>query len=144
MVVKRAALAGKGDVALEELLRWDPQFIGVGRQYSAQLILGDPRWAGTTAVKTDLVRELPDGVFYWDGSTEGILLMLYLAKALHPDRFPDLDLTDEVRAYYRRFYGYSLDAHEAALLLAAKDRMAGGGTIPGKGGCSDSAWVNTW
>jgi hypothetical protein len=31
---------------------------------------------------------LPEGVFYWDGSTKGVLLMLYLAKQLYPERFP--------------------------------------------------------
>jgi iron complex transport system substrate-binding protein len=51
---------------------------------------------------------LPEGVFFWDGSTEGVLSMLYVAKQLYPTLFEDLDLKHEIRGYYARFYRYAL------------------------------------
>lgn len=93
---------------MESLLEWDPIVIIVGRQYSKSLVTRDPRWQPITAVKTGRVYELPEGVFYWDGSSEGVLLMLYLAKTLYPERFTDLDLRKEIREYYARFYHHAL------------------------------------
>jgi iron complex transport system substrate-binding protein len=111
---------GFADVSLEALLAWNPQVINVGRLYSARMIMEDPRLARIEAVRTGRVYELPEGVFYWDGSTEGILLMLYLAKQLYPERFPDLDLRQEIREYYARFYRHALSEGEIDLMLAGK------------------------
>lgn len=120
MVIKNKPLAGKGDVSMEEILNWDPQVINIGRQYSAELVTKDPRWATVSAVRHGRVRELPEGVFYWDGSTEGVLYMLYLAKELYPESFRDLDLEKEFRDYYARFYRYALSDREVDLMLLGK------------------------
>jgi len=120
MVIKDTPLVGRGDVSMEEILRWNPQVINIGRFYSADLVNKDPRWAQISAVRTHRVHELPEGVFYWDGSTEGVLLMLYIAKELYPERFTDLDLRHEFRDYYQRFYRYTMSDHELDLMLAGK------------------------
>jgi len=96
----------QGPMSMEEILRRDPVFIFVGRQYSPGLVLNDARWRDVGAVKNHRVIALPDGLFYWDGSTEGVLLAELMAKTLYPDRFGDLDVPGEVRRYYKRFYGY--------------------------------------
>jgi iron complex transport system substrate-binding protein len=93
----------------------------VGRFQPASLVLDDPRWRDIEAVKKRQVLEIPAGVFFWDGGTECGLLLLYLAKHLHPDLFPDLDLRAEVRRYYRRFYRTAISDHEADLLLSGRD-----------------------
>ncbi|EXJ15814.1 ABC transporter substrate-binding protein [Imhoffiella purpurea] len=120
MIVRHSPLIGKGTLSLEEILKWDPQVVNVGRFYSADLVTRDPRWVRVTAVREGRVRELPEGVFYWDGSTEGVLLMLYLAKELYPERFADLDLRAEIRGYYARFYRYALSDTELDLMLQGK------------------------
>lgn len=120
MVIRHHPMAGKGDISMEEILKWDPQVVNIGRFYSADLVNKDPRWAQVSAVRDHRVRELPEGVFYWDGSTEGVLYMLYLAKELYPERFPDLDLRKEIRAYYARFYRYHLSESELDQMLQGK------------------------
>ncbi len=120
MVVKNSRLTGKGELAIEEILKWDPEVIHVGRQYSADVVLKDPRWASVSAVRAGRVREMPEGVFYWDGSTEGVLSMLYTAKELYPALFQDVDLKRELREYYARFYRYSLSDDELELMLQGK------------------------
>jgi iron complex transport system substrate-binding protein len=94
--------------------------IFVGRQYSPELVLKDPRWQRVAAVRNGRVYVVPDGVFFWDSSSEGILLLQYLAGKLHPELFPDLDLGKEVRDYYARFYRYHLNGRELDLLLAGQ------------------------
>lgn len=115
MVVK--GRAAPGDVSVEELIRWDPEVMFIGRQYPASLVLDDPRLRDVRAVRERRVLEVPAGVFFWDGGPECGLLLLYLAKQLHPGLFADVDLAFEVRSYYRRFYRTDLADQEVDLLL---------------------------
>ena len=117
MVAKNATLNGKGSVSMEDIVRWNPEYIFVGRQYSRDLVLKDARWRDIQAVKQGKVYCLPEGVFFWDGSSEGVLLMEFLAKKLHPDLFTDLDMAKELKDYYLRFYGYRLTDDEAEKIL---------------------------
>jgi iron complex transport system substrate-binding protein len=120
MVVKDLPLAGKGEISIESILRWDPEVILVGRQYEPDLVLRDPRWQAVTAVRRRRVVPSPAGVFYWDGGPESVLLVEFLAKELYPDLFPDLDLVREVQDYYARFYGYVLSKAQAGLILEGR------------------------
>jgi iron complex transport system substrate-binding protein len=54
---------------------------------------------------------------YWDYSSEGVLLMQYLAQKLYGELFEDLDMVAETQAYYRQFYGYELSTENARNLL---------------------------
>lgn len=122
MVVKnRPGMQGRGDLSMEEVLRWDPEYVFIDRQYPAEIVTKDVRWKDVKAVREGKVLLVPAGVFYWDGGPESALLMLFLAKRLHADLFPDLDLAAEVKDYYRRFYGVTLSDHEALLLLSGLD-----------------------
>ncbi|HVI50563.1 MAG TPA: ABC transporter substrate-binding protein [Candidatus Sulfotelmatobacter sp.] len=117
MVIRDQSWQGKGPVSMEDMLRWNPDVILVGRHYSADLVLRDTRWAGISAVRSGRVYPTPEGVFYWDGGVESILLLEFVAKRLYPERFTDLDLAAELKDFYRRFYGYALSDSQAALLL---------------------------
>lgn len=110
----------KGAVSMEDILAWDPEYIFVGRMFSPNLVLKDPRWRDVRAVKEGKVYQDPEGVFYWDGSSEGVLLMEFMAKKMYPNLFPELDMAKEVKDYYARFYHYRLTDTEANLLLQGK------------------------
>ncbi len=120
MVVKNLPLADKGLVSIEDMIRWNPDAILVGRQYSPDLALKDERWADIAAVRNGRVITSPEGVFYWDGGPEGVLLMLFLAKKLHPTLFADFDMKAEVKAYYARFYDFRLSDAQAELILQGR------------------------
>lgn len=107
MIVKNLKLNGQGPMSMEEIVDLDPDFIFVGRQYGSELVLNDRRWQGISAAKNHRVILLPDGMFYWDGSTEGVLLAQFIAKTLYPDRFRDLDMEAEVRRYFSTFYRFT-------------------------------------
>ncbi|HTH40730.1 MAG TPA: ABC transporter substrate-binding protein [Rhodocyclaceae bacterium] len=120
MVVRHDEVKGIARISMEQVLVWNPEVIFVGRQYSPELVLKDPRWQRVAAVRNGRVYAVPDGVFFWDSSSEGILLLQFLAGKLHPELFPDLDLGKEVRDYYARFYRYRLNGRELDLLLAGQ------------------------
>ena len=105
-------------VTTEELIAWDPEIIVVGTSATTDVITGDPRFQGITAVKTGRVVVSPKGQFYWSHfSSESFLCILFLAKQFHPDRFADIDLTGELTSYYENFYHYSLTDDEARRIL---------------------------
>jgi iron complex transport system substrate-binding protein len=120
MISKDLSFAGRGPVSMEELLAWDPEYIFVGRMYSPDLVMKDPRWKDVRAVKEGKVYQNPEGVFYWDGSSEGILLMEFMAKKMYPELFQDLDMKKEIVDYYARFYNYRLTDAEAGKILQGK------------------------
>ncbi len=105
------------DVSMEQVIAWDPDIIIMGRVNNTALILDDPKWKDIKAVRNGDVYVNPDGVMYWDYSSEGVLLMEYLAKTFHPDKFADLDMRKEVKEYYAKFYNYTLTDDEADRIL---------------------------
>jgi iron complex transport system substrate-binding protein len=117
MVPKNSHLDTKGQVSMEEIIVWNPEVIFVGRQYPADLVLKDSRWQNIDAVLNNRVYLVPDGVFFWDGGPESMLLMAFIAKKLYPELFTDLDLKKELKEYYQKFYKYTLTNDEAEKLL---------------------------
>ncbi|AKB47991.1 Iron(III) ABC transporter, solute-binding protein [Methanosarcina sp. Kolksee] len=101
----------------EQLLVWDPDVIFVGRVNSTDIIMNDSKFSNLEAVQNNKVYLCPLGIVYWDYGAEGVLLMEYFAKTLHPDLFEDLNMTNEVKDYYSRFYHYNLTDDEANRIL---------------------------
>lgn len=120
MGLSAATAAGISRVDMEQIAAVNPDIILVGRQYPIALVTDDPRWKDIRAVRQGRVYPVPDGVFFWDSSSEGVLLLQFIAKIVHPDLFADLDLGAAVSDYYHRFYGVDLSDGQLALLLAGR------------------------
>ncbi|MDD5748846.1 MAG: ABC transporter substrate-binding protein [Actinomycetota bacterium] len=108
-------------VSIEQVIAWDPDIILMGRLNSTEPIMKDPAWSRIKAVKNDKVYVNPNGVFYWDYSSEGPLFLMYLAKTFHPDKFKDIDMVKEVKNFYSQFYDYELTTEQANKILQYKD-----------------------
>lgn len=79
--------------------------------------MNDSKFTNLEAVLNNKVYLCPLGIVYWDYGAEGVLLMEYFAKTLHLDLFQDLNMTNEVKDYYSRFYHYNLTDDEANRIL---------------------------
>jgi len=117
MVIRNSRTNNIAKVSIEEILQWNPDVVFVGRQYSPDLVLKDAKWRDISAIRNRRVYVIPDGVFYWDSSSEGVLLTEYMAQKLYPDLFKDLKMKDEVQTYYKQFYHYELTDNEADNML---------------------------
>ena len=95
-------------LTLEKIMEWDPDIIFMGRMDNTAIITENEAWSGIKAVQDGAVYLCPSGVFNWDYSGESVLLMLYLAKTIHPELFEDLDVEAEINYYYETFYGFTL------------------------------------
>ncbi|MGI4801496.1 MAG: ABC transporter substrate-binding protein [Janthinobacterium lividum] len=102
-------MRGAVRVSMEDLLRWDPQVIFVQDRYAAVAdeIRTGAAWQGITAVKAGRILVTPEYVKPWGYPLPEALALgeLWMARALYPDRFADIDMEARVDAFYRRFYG---------------------------------------
>ncbi|QYZ79650.1 hypothetical protein E2N92_09510 [Methanofollis formosanus] len=97
------------DIDAEKIVEYNPDIILIV-QYQSQVtptdIINDERFKDITAVKNRQVYVFPSNVCPWDyPSPEAVLGIKWLAKALHPDLFADVDVTADADAFYEEFYG---------------------------------------
>jgi iron complex transport system substrate-binding protein len=122
--VNAAEVVGLGrPVTLEQVVAWNPDVIIVGSAPNAQnrdAILKDARWSQIEAVRQGRVYVNPSGAYLWDRhSAEAALQVLWAAKVLHPQLFTDIDVREETRAFYAKYFHYRLTEPEIDSILNA-------------------------
>ncbi len=117
-------------INFEQLASWNPDYIFIdhGSMNDRETVeeikdaaYGNKRYAAISAVKDDQVYLTPSGVFYWDMGLQKILLVMYMAKTIHPEAFADLDMEQEIMEFYSEFYGYDLSREDAHRILMRED-----------------------
>jgi iron complex transport system substrate-binding protein len=113
-----------GTATIEQIVKWNPDVIICGTEpntENAQKIMTDPQWSNIKAIKDGKVYVNPTGVYLWDRhSGEGALQVLWAAKTLYPDKFKDLDIKAETKAFYTKFFHYNLTDSDYDSLINAK------------------------
>lgn len=96
--------------SIEQILLWNPQVILVNEAGVADYIRGNSQWSNIQAVKNGKVFQMPNGISRWGhpGSLETPLAILWSAKTLYPELFPDLDMKKIVKEFYMEFFNYPL------------------------------------
>lgn len=116
----------RSQVNFEQLVKWNPDYIfidhgGMNDSSSVEKIMqntySDGRFGVISAVKNKKVYLSPSGVFYWDMGLQKILLLMQMAKVLNPDAFISLDMKQEIKTFYLKFYHYSLTDDQAEKIL---------------------------
>lgn len=103
---------GKGwtQVTLEQIAAWDADQIFVVSYFAdpAQVLesmKADPNWKAIRAVKEGKLYAFPGDLYLWDQpDPRWILGLTWLAGKLHPEAFPNLDMTAEAYAFYSTLY----------------------------------------
>lgn len=98
----------------EQIAAWNPEKIFVVIWYtldSEDVIAGlkaDPQWSKLQAVQEDALYAFPADLFGWDTpEPRWILGLTWLATKIHPDRFADIDMQEQVYAFFGELYGLS-------------------------------------
>lgn len=112
-------------VDLEQIYAWDPSMIFITNFNSAQPddiygnSVGSYDWSGISAVKDKQVYKMPLGMYR--SYTAGIdtpITLLWLAKTVYPEKFEDIDITDETKKYYKELFGIDLTDEQAQKIFA--------------------------
>ena len=116
----------KNEITIEQLLKWNPGYIFVDHAGSSgnataeeviKAMLDDKRYEQIKAIKNDNIYILPTGVFFWDSGQQKILMLMWMAKHLYPEHFPNLDMSKELKYFYKEFYRYDLTDEETDRIL---------------------------
>ncbi len=98
-------------VNLEQIAAWNPDIIFAiafkadPDELVAQL-KADPKWQALQAVQNGTLYGFPSDLYGWDvPDPRWILGMTWAATKVHPDRFADVDMMQEVYEFYEQMYG---------------------------------------
>jgi len=91
------------EISPEQLLLWNPDVIFTLSGTSTEDILNDTRIQDVSAVKNGKVYSMPEGG--WDfGSLRAIFAIEWMASKLYPDKFSDINMTQETNSFYQTVY----------------------------------------
>lgn len=104
---------GKGwtVVTLEQIAAWNPDQVYIIDYFNdpalaVQKFLSDPNTQNLNAARSKNVFAFPKDAYSWDQpDTRWILGLTWLAKHLHPDRFANVDMNQEILTFYETLYG---------------------------------------
>lgn len=109
-------------VNFEQIAAWDPDTIFV-IDYAAdsagvvEQLKTNPQWQALKAVAGGQIYGFASDIFSWDQpDPRWILGVTWLAGKIHPDRFPDLDMQQQIIEFFEQAYGMDRAAIEDNIL----------------------------
>jgi iron complex transport system substrate-binding protein len=118
--------SGWTKVNLEQIASWDADRIFIiaytaNPKQVVENLVQDPQWQALRAVQEGHLYAFPRDYYSWDQpDPRWILGLRYLAYRLHPQAFPNLDLTAEARLFFERSYGLDAQTFEEKILPVIK------------------------
>lgn len=119
--------AGNVAITKEQLISWNPELIFVDHagakagsadpQSQVKALLAENDYSKISAVKNNKVYIAPTGVFFWDAGVQEILLIMWMAKTMYPDKFANLNMVTELQSFYSQFFDYNLTGEQAQNIL---------------------------
>lgn len=99
-------------VHFEQVAAWNPDqiFIVIWHTMDPEVVIDslrkDPLWQKLKAVQNDKLHVFPSDMFGWDSpEPRWILGMSWLAAKIHPDRYRNFDIKEELYSYFKTLYG---------------------------------------
>ncbi|MGC8633540.1 MAG: ABC transporter substrate-binding protein [Candidatus Limnocylindrales bacterium] len=111
-------------VSFEQIAAWNPDQIYLIAYFNSatevvRSLKANPQWAALHAVQQGQIYAFPGDYISWDEpDPRWVLGLTWLATKMHPDAFTGLDMTAEIRTFYRDLYG--LDAAAYASQIAPR------------------------
>ena len=100
---------------MEQIYEWDPDIIYITNfsPYQPEDLINNTiegnDWSSVKAVKEGKVYKFPLGMYRWfPPASDTPLVLKWLATKNQPELFADIDMEQEVRDYYKRFYNVEL------------------------------------
>ena len=114
----------------EQIYSWNPEIIYITNFTPVQpedfynnTIPGQD-WSQVEAVKNKQVYKIPLGIYRWfPPSGDAPLMLKWLANHNQPDLF-DYDMNNEIKSYYKDFYGYEVTDEDVEQILHPSSKAA--------------------
>lgn len=122
-VTAAMARGGNARYSHEQVLAWNPDIFIVNTPEQVAEVYQDKRFSKINAVRNGKVYATPIGAHSWGQRTiEQPLTVLWAAKLFHPELFAQVDMENEVRTFYRRFFEYELSGENIRSILTGGAR----------------------
>lgn len=125
-------LKGMAEINMEQVYQWSPDIIYITNfspyqpEDLYQNTIDGFDWSVVKAVKDKKVYKFPLGMYRWfPPASDTPLAMQWLATKNHPELFKDLDMTQELKKYYKRFYNYDLTEDEVQQIFNPSSEASG-------------------
>ncbi|MEY8355782.1 ABC transporter substrate-binding protein [Lachnospiraceae bacterium 54-53] len=108
-------LTGQAEINMEQIYEWDPDMIFITNfapvlpedLYNNAIEGND--WSNVKAVREKQVYKFPLGMYRWfPPSSDTPLSLMWLAKTIQPKLFEDIDMDQEIKDYYKKYYNEDL------------------------------------
>ena len=108
-------LSGNAEINMEQIYEWNPDIIFITNFSACQpedlynnAIEGDD-WSNVAAVKNQQVYKFPLGMYRWfPPASDTPLVLKWLATKIQPEKFADIDMDQEIKDYYEKYYNAEL------------------------------------
>lgn len=113
-------------VSLEQIAAWDPDIIFVidfrgDPDALVEELKADPTWQALQAVQNEKLYGFPLDLYGWDlPDPRWILGLTWAATKIHPDRFTDVDMMQEMYDFFSQMYGMDQAAVDEHILPVLK------------------------
>ncbi len=108
-------LGGTPKVNMEQIYQWNPDMIFITNfsAYNPEDLLNNTidgyDWSNVKAVQEGQVYKFPLGMYRWyPPSSDTPLSLMWLAKQVQPELFADIDLDQEIKDYFEKYYQVTL------------------------------------
>ena len=109
-------------VTMEQIYKWNPDVIFITNftKLAPRDLLSAPEWRPVEAVRRGAVYKMPLALYrtYTPGP-DAPLTLLWLARAVYPETFGDIDLPKQAAKYYKEIFGLDVSAERAREIFAA-------------------------
>lgn len=121
--------ASSDTVNMEQIYSWNPEVIllsnfdDVVPEDLYNNTIDGQDWSQVEAVKNHRVYKIPQGIYRWDADcpcTETTLCMKWMAKVINPEEFKDIDIRQDTKDFYKKFFNYDLTDEELDTILATE------------------------
>ncbi|MFV0496623.1 MAG: ABC transporter substrate-binding protein [Candidatus Fimivivens sp.] len=125
-------LKGMAEINMEQVYQWSPDIIYITNfspyqpEDLYQNTIDGFDWSVVKAVQDKKVYKFPLGMYRWfPPASDTPLAMQWLASKNHLDLFEDMDMTEELKTYYKRFYKYDLTQEEVDRIFNPSSEASG-------------------
>lgn len=102
-------------ITMEQVYEWDPDVIVITNFTQAKPddlynnAIGSNDWSNVSAVKNKRVYKMPLGTYRtYTPSVDSPMTLEWLAQAVYPELFKDMDVKADVKEYYQNLFGVTL------------------------------------
>lgn len=120
-IVPPSDTATKVTLTMEQVYEYDPDIIIFEGWTDVEELYEDPAWVGLRAAKNHMLLDAPMVLDVWcKPGAEAPLVYKWAITTCYPEYAKEINMVNEVIAYYKELFAYDMSKEEAEIVLAGE------------------------